>query len=781
MSIFNELKRRNVFRVGTAYVVAAWVIIEVSSLILDVYEYPESVMKLLVALLALGLPFVLFFAWAFEVTPDGVKRESEVDRSHGQSRRTATRLNLVTIALVVIAVGLVAIDRFATDDAPVEDVATVDDAAFGQDSGEIAQRLLEINRLRDAGDYPNAFLLATELSPVLGDGGFDEAFWEEISVVATVNTEPPGARVYRQTVDADPGDWEELGVSPLAEVRFARGEGYRVRIELEGYAPVDLLHTALVGIDFMEIPPMDPVVLDASDTLPEGMVRIRGFSHDLVDYSDFFMDRFEVTNREFAEFVAASGYDNQAYWEQPFIRDGDEIAFAQAVPIFTDRTGRPGPASWSGGMYPSGQGDYPVGGINWYEAAAYAVFAGKQLPTAVHLGRAKEFFRENSWLVSPRSNLEAEGPRPVGENRAMATTGVFDLLGNVREWILNESGDKQRGTTGAAWPDALFHSGWIIPKSPWDRDVTNGMRLVQTFDNQEKLDRLSAREDPEFRRDFMSETPASDAEYQIYKRLYSYDPFPLNAEVVYEKEHEHWVRQRVDFDLPYGERGGVFLYIPKNLRKASNPVVLWGGSGYLALQGNDDESWTNVYDFLIRSGRIVALPIFKGAYDRDDADFSVTHGLLLDKSNGTRYRDFQIKWIQDMSRTIDYLQTRDDVDASRVGFAGHSWGGQAAPIALALEERIAASVLHVGGLWEYFELLPEVDPLNFVTRVRSPVLMLNGQYDIVFPYETGQLPMYELLGTPSENKKHVVTPGAHLVSRDVLIRESLDWFDKYLN
>ena len=83
MSFFEELKRRNVVRVGTAYVVAAWVVIEVSSLILEIYEYPDSVMKLLVALLALGLPFVLFFAWAFEVTPEGVKREADVKRQPG--------------------------------------------------------------------------------------------------------------------------------------------------------------------------------------------------------------------------------------------------------------------------------------------------------------------------------------------------------------------------------------------------------------------------------------------------------------------------------------------------------------------------------------------------------------------------------------------------------------------------------------------------------------------------------------------------------------------------
>ena len=779
MSIFQELKRRNVFRVGTAYVVAAWVIVEVSSLILGIYDYPESVMRLLVALLALGLPFVLFFAWAFEVTPEGIKRDADVDRTAGQASLRARRLSLITIALLVIAICLLAIDRFVAAPGKAESSAT--ETTSGQDSESLARTMLEINRLRDEGNYPAAFALATDVAPLLGESGFDEEFWEEISVTTGISTDPPGARVYQSTMDADPDDWEELGVTPLANVRFSRSQGYRVRFELDGYRPVEMLHGLLTGSEIYGHPPMNPVKLDREESIAEGMVRIRGFSHDLVDYGDFFMDRFELTNREFEKFVTAGGYRNPEYWEESFTRDGEEVPFEQAMQAFIDRTGRAGPATWSGGVYPSGQGDYPVGGISWYEAAAYANYVDKALPTAVHLDRAKEFFRENSWLVAPRSNLEADGPWPVGQNRAMTTTGIYDMVGNVREWIWNESGEDQRGTTGAAWTDAAYHGGWIIPKSPWDRDETNGTRLVRTLDAEEKLDRLRARYDPELRRDFMSETPASDAEFEIYKRLYAYDPLPLNAEVVYEQEHEHWIRQRVDFDLPYGERGGAFLYIPKNLDTSANPIVLWSGSGYLGLQANEDEGWTSVFDFLIRSGRMVVLPVFKGSYDRDDADFSITHGRLLSNSGGTQYRDIQVKWIQDLSRTIDYLQSRDDVDATSVGYAGHSWGGQTAPIVLSLEERIGAAVLHVGGLWEYYQFLPEGDPLNFVTRVRTPVLMLNGQYDIVFPYETGQLPMYEMLGTPPEHTKHVVTPGAHLVSRDVLIRETLDWFERYLN
>ena len=115
MSVVQELKRRNVIRVAVAYVVAAWVLIEGSSLILDIYGAADSVIRVIVALLALGLPFALFFAWAFEVTPEGIKRESEVARSRSGNRGTAKRLDLLTIAMVVVGVGLLSADRFLLD------------------------------------------------------------------------------------------------------------------------------------------------------------------------------------------------------------------------------------------------------------------------------------------------------------------------------------------------------------------------------------------------------------------------------------------------------------------------------------------------------------------------------------------------------------------------------------------------------------------------------------------------------------------------------------------
>lgn len=103
MNIITELKRRNVFRVGLAYIVIAWLVLQVTDVVINNIGAPDWVFQTIMLVLALGLPLVLFFAWAFEVTPDGVKRESEVDRSKSITTTTGRKLDRSIIALLVVA------------------------------------------------------------------------------------------------------------------------------------------------------------------------------------------------------------------------------------------------------------------------------------------------------------------------------------------------------------------------------------------------------------------------------------------------------------------------------------------------------------------------------------------------------------------------------------------------------------------------------------------------------------------------------------------------------
>ena len=114
--LFKELKRRNVFRVGIAYVVVAWLILQVVDLVLDAVPAPAWVMQVFLLGTAVGLPVALLFAWAFEMTPEGVKREKDVDRSQSITRQTGRKLDYVIFAVLISAVAILLVDKFVRQD-----------------------------------------------------------------------------------------------------------------------------------------------------------------------------------------------------------------------------------------------------------------------------------------------------------------------------------------------------------------------------------------------------------------------------------------------------------------------------------------------------------------------------------------------------------------------------------------------------------------------------------------------------------------------------------------
>ena len=123
MSLFNELKRRNVFRVGIAYIVMAWLVLQVADVILNNITAPGWVFHVLLLFLAIGFPFAVFFAWAFELTPEGLKKEKDVDRSKSVTRITARKLDYVVIAVLVLALAYFTFDKFVLD--PLRDAELV--------------------------------------------------------------------------------------------------------------------------------------------------------------------------------------------------------------------------------------------------------------------------------------------------------------------------------------------------------------------------------------------------------------------------------------------------------------------------------------------------------------------------------------------------------------------------------------------------------------------------------------------------------------------------------
>ena len=144
--------------------------------------------------------------------------------------------------------------------------------------------------------------------------------------------------------------------------------------------------------------------------------------------------------------------------------------------LLRDATGRPGPAGWELGSHPEGQEDYPVSGVSWYEAAAYAEFAGKSLPTFFHWYRAAELGIVSEILLL--SNFGGEGPSPVGHHKGLGPFGTYDQAGNVREWV--DKRDRRAALLARRRlerPDLSLQRPEI--QRPWDRLPTVGFRCAR--------------------------------------------------------------------------------------------------------------------------------------------------------------------------------------------------------------------------------------------------------------------------------------------------------------
>jgi hypothetical protein len=198
-----------------------------------------------------------------------------------------------------------------------------------------------------------------------------------VTAVTSIRTVPDGAEVFIKDY-GDPDDaWEMIGRSPLDQVRIPHGY-LRWKFVKPGYEPLEAAKSFRFDA---------PLRLEPKESVPPGMVRVPAGEFQMggspaVHLADYWIDKYEVTNRQFKDFMDGGGYQNRQYWKQPLIDHGRPISWEEATLKFRDATGRPGPSTWDLGAYPDGQADFPVSGVSWYEAAAYAEFAGKALPTA---------------------------------------------------------------------------------------------------------------------------------------------------------------------------------------------------------------------------------------------------------------------------------------------------------------------------------------------------------------------------------------------------------------
>jgi eukaryotic-like serine/threonine-protein kinase len=670
--------------------------------------------------------------------------------------------------------------------------------------------LPNIQRHLEEKNYRAAFDLAEIAEQVIPGDPTLANLRPEFTSTWSVATDPPGADVYAKPYDRPQEAWKHLGKSPLDDIRLPRGF-FRWRVTKHGFTSVEGFRNPVEGrIEF---------ALDPEGSLPPGMVRVSGNANreimasleDLtLDLEDYLIDRCEVTNRQFKEFVDRGGYRERKYWQHfhdrktalvvlpasslgllgspwspgfipavtgliPGGTDKLFVSWEDAMKRLHDQTGMPGPLLWRSGTYPAGEADYPVRGVSWYEAAAYAEFAGKSLPTVAHWLRASG--QQQSGDITALSNFVRSGPAPVGTYQALGPFGTLDMAGNVKEWCWNQSEGNKRVVLGGAWDEPAYLFTIRDIASAFDRSPANGFRCVRLFSGKIPpaafRDMLFAAGD----RDYEKETPASDELFKVYKSLYTYDKTPLDARIESREESTESIHETITLDAAYGkERVIAHFYRPRQGKPPYQAVVYFPGANHFQRQTSFlRENPPSEIAFLVQSGRAVLWPVYKGSFER------WVRQPPFQEPGWRAWRELVTHCYQDLGRSVDYLQERSDIEHEKLAYYGLSRGAYFGNYFLAVDDRFKAAVLVCGGLGAFGSPLPEIEDINFVSRVRLPVLMLNGRNDPLFPLKTSQQPMYRLLGTPQKDKQHRLydVPG-HAVPLDEAAKDALSWLDKYL-
>jgi formylglycine-generating enzyme required for sulfatase activity len=630
------------------------------------------------------------------------------------------------------------------------------------------QLLARAGLLADSGRYEAAYAALAEAERALPGDSALARLLPKIADVFVVTSAPADARVYIQRVTPEaadrPGDSVLLGQTPIPATRMARGD-YRLVIAKDGFVPRTTL-TATYGSrprragyrTKQQEQVAIAVRLPPADSAPPGMVFIPGGEYSLsgpkvplglsARLDDYFMDQYEVSNEQYKAFVAGGAY-NRAELRR-----------------FSDRSGMPGPRSWTGQEYPQGRGRHPVTDVSWLEAAGYCAAAGKRLPTVFEWEKAARngltapgegvmmpwgYVRPGD-ATSLRANFGSGGTAPVDAYPfGISTYGAYNMAGNVKEWTANPLQDGY-GVTGGSWEDPMYLYSTYGALAASASSPALGFRCARVAGNA-----VAGHDQGAFRIPIETRTPhytpVAAAAFPALLDHYRYDARPLEASVLETSATPDWTRHKIRYVALEGDTALAYLYLPKQAAAPFQTIVyLSSSAAFIQIRTVPEEvEWAIGPN--IRAGRAVLAIVFKGMAER-----AFGAGWEPPVPSSVRFRDLMVLHATELRRGLDYLATRDDIDMKRLTYIATSWGaGSRLPLA-AVDNRFRAVVLIGGGIDERLHpTLPEASSINFAPYIRPPKLLLNGRDDEEHPWLTRALPLWNLLREP---KRLVLVPGA---------------------
>ena len=266
--------------------------------------------------------------------------------------------------------------------------------------------------------------------------------------------------------------------------------------------------------------------------------------------------------------------------------------------------------------------------------------------------------------------------------------------------------------------------------------------------------------------------PVDERTYRALLRHYAYDRTPLDAQVVERTTTQDWTRETIHIAGPWRDRTVLHLYLPLRGARPLQTVLFAPGTNtfFEAALAAETERIMGAH---VKAGRAVLAVLMKGMVGRPWET-----GRAAPAPSSVQFRQELVSRATELRRALDYLETRRDVDRTRLAYVAVSWGaGSRLPFA-AVEPRFGSLVLVGGGFDERFtRTLPEVNSVNFAPRIRAPTLLLNGRYDEEHPWDACALPLWRLLREP---KRLAVVEGGHVPPAEARVPVINGWLDETL-
>ncbi|HUG27121.1 MAG TPA: bifunctional serine/threonine-protein kinase/formylglycine-generating enzyme family protein, partial [Gemmatimonadales bacterium] len=626
------------------------------------------------------------------------------------------------------------------------------------------ESLATIRDLAEAGRYVDAYALAARAERRLGADSTLAELMARVSDLFTVQSEPPGARIYLQRMPDEggsPGDSLLLGTTPIVARRLPRAE-YRLTAHRDGLTPLERVASSEFGR--AHLPGWEgrtvtiQLAIPAAGTVPEGMVAIPGGRYELVgpdlpighsiELRAYFLDRHEVTNAEYREFVRRGGYADASLWAAAA---ADGVTPANLL----DRTGLPAPREWVSQAPPADGAKHPVTGVTWYEATAFCASLEKRMPTLYEWHKAaRNGTVSHRGVIMPwgymsaavrterRANFAGTGTAPVDAFPfGISPWGVYGLAGNVKEWLRNPAPGGYT-VAGGSWQDPayLFTVPGALPALSTSPAL--GFRCARDAaageGDQGAGQVLDDRSTPVYR-------PVGAEAFRNLLAFYRYDPQPANARVVVTDETPDWRKERIWIDGVAGDSVLLHLYQPANAAPPFQTIIYVPNASVFFFE----PLWRSVERDLgphLKAGRAVLATVLHGMLERP-----LPAGSSPPPPPSVGFRDLMVRHATELRMSMDYLGTRDEFDMGRLAYYGFSWGAGSRLGFAAVDDRYQAVVFVGAGIDERMQpTLPEAANFNFAPYIAVPKLMVNGRHDEEHPWLTRALPLWNLLREPKE-------------------------------